>query len=154
MGGRPAISGLVGTALLGAVVCCQPAAAEMYKWVDSQGQTHFTQEPPPPGIQGETVKPPPPPASPGLTEQTTKKWDSYVDKAVSERKKEAEKEKKAAADKAFMEENCRRARVSVASYSVPHALIQQPDGSRIRITEEQRLKGLKDAQARVEKYCK
>lgn len=151
---RPVVSGLIGTVLAGATVLSQPVSAEMYKWVDADGQTHFTQEPPPPGVEGQAVKPPPPPASPDLRKDTTQKWETYVKDANQQRDKAAEAEKKAEADKAFMEENCRRAKISVESYSVPHALIQEPDGSRKRITEDERQQGLKEAQDRVDKYCK
>ena len=35
------------------------AHAALYKWVDADGNTHYTQQPPPGDIDSETIKPPP-----------------------------------------------------------------------------------------------
>ncbi len=37
-----------------------PASAQMYKWVDSNGQVHYTDKPPPGNIKTEKLRPPPP----------------------------------------------------------------------------------------------
>ncbi len=136
--------GLAGLAL--------PVAAEMYKWVDEDGNVHYTQQQPPAGIKGETIKPPPPVDSDAALEQLESRQE-LLQEAGAARSKSAEEAKLAAEDKAFKEENCRRARASVAAYSVPNALVQQPDGSRTRFTEDERLKGLADAEARVKDFC-
>lgn len=130
-----------------------PATAEMYKWVDENGNVHYTQERPPPGIQGETIKPPPPVDSAAAQKQLESRQE-LLKEASEGRTKSADKAKLAVEDKAFTEENCRRAQASVAAFSVPNALVMQPDGSRTRYTEEERLKGLADAEARVKEFCK
>ncbi|MBM2830851.1 MAG: hypothetical protein HW411_1641, partial [Gammaproteobacteria bacterium] len=33
--------------------------AAMYKWVDADGNVHYTQSPPPEGVESATIKPPP-----------------------------------------------------------------------------------------------
>ena len=38
---------------------CSTTFAAMYKWVDEEGNTHYTQQPPPDGIESKTLKPPP-----------------------------------------------------------------------------------------------
>ena len=129
------------------------AMAEMYKWVDENGRVQYTQERPPPGIKGDTIKPPPPVDSEAAAKQLEARQE-LLKGAGEARNKSAEEAKLAAEDKAFNEENCRRARQTVAAYQVPNALVQQPDGSRKRYTEDERQKGLSDAEARVKEFCK
>ena len=129
------------------------AMAEMYKWVDENGRVQYTQERPPPGIKGDTIKPPPPVDSEAAAKQLEAREELLKD-AREGREKTAEDAKVAADDKAFNEENCRRVKQTVAAYQVPNALVQQPDGSRKRYTEDERQKGLSDAEARVKEFCK
>lgn len=37
-------------------------SADVYKWVDQQGETHYSQSPPPQNQKAELIKAPPPPA--------------------------------------------------------------------------------------------
>lgn len=150
---KPSVTGPLLCLALGCLLI-PGAMAAMYKWVDADGQVHYTQEQPPAGIEGQAVKPPPPPASPEEAQKEFENRQKLLDGLSEERQKETEEQGKTAEDKAFFEENCRRAHVSLAAYQVPNALIQQPDGSRDRIPEEQRLAGLKDAEERIKEYCK
>ncbi|HKK16999.1 MAG TPA: DUF4124 domain-containing protein, partial [Gammaproteobacteria bacterium] len=45
--------------ILLALLVSSNALAAMYKWVDENGEVHYTQTPPPGDIQAETIKPPP-----------------------------------------------------------------------------------------------
>jgi hypothetical protein len=51
-------------ACLGVAFCALPAAATMYKWVDANGKTIYSDQPPPGNIKSEIIKPPPPPDNP------------------------------------------------------------------------------------------
>ncbi len=42
--------------LLTAAVAANNAAADMYKWTDKNGATHYTQTPPPPEVKGENIE--------------------------------------------------------------------------------------------------
>lgn len=130
-----------------------PAVAEMYKWVDENGNVHYTQERPPPGIKGDTIKPPPPVNS-EIAEKQLEARQELLNEAREGRAKSAGEAKLAAEDKEFNAENCRRARQSVAANLIPNALVQQADGSRTRLNEDERLKGLADAEKRVKEFCK
>ena len=149
---RPALRHAVAS-LVCLVALAPPAMAEMYKWVDADGHVHYTQERPPPGIKGDTIKPPPPVDSETAAKQLESRQELLND-AREGREKSAEEAKNAADDKAFNEENCRRAKQSVAAYQVPNALVEQADGSRMRFPEDERLKGLADSEARVKQFCK
>jgi len=135
------------------VVLAPAAMAEMYKWVDENGAVHYTQERPPPGIQGDKIKPPPPVSSEAADAQLESSQE-FLNDAAEGRAKNAEAAKLAAEEKTFNKENCNRARQTVAAYQVPNALVEQPDGSRKRYTEEERQAGLSEAEGRVKEFCK
>lgn len=42
--------------LLTAAMVASDASAEMYKWTDKNGETHYTQTPPPPDAKGENIE--------------------------------------------------------------------------------------------------
>ncbi|MBI2994033.1 MAG: DUF4124 domain-containing protein [Gammaproteobacteria bacterium] len=139
--------------MAGLAMAASPVGAEMYKWVDENGEVQYTQQPPPGNIKAETIKPPPKVDTEGAQKELEQQ-QKEVDALKENRDKRTEEVKTAADDKAFNAENCRRAQASVASFSVPNALIAQSDGSRTRITEEERLAGLKKAEDGVKEFCK
>jgi hypothetical protein len=130
-----------------------PVAAAMYKWVDENGQVHYTQEKPPPGVQGQTIKPPPE-VDTEAAEKQLETREKLLNEAQEGRTKSREEAAKAAEEKEFFAENCRRAQQTLASYQVPNALVEQPDGSRKRYTEEERLAGIAEAEKRIKDFCK
>jgi hypothetical protein len=151
-GQRPAL-GLAVASLVCLAALASPAMAEMYKWVDADGKVHYTQERPPPGIKGDTIKPPPPVDSEAAAKQLEARQE-LLKGAQEGREKSAGDAKQAAEDKAFNDENCRRAKQTAAAYQVPNALVSQPDGSRKRYTEDERQKGLAEAEGHVKEFCK
>ena len=150
---RPMMRGIAVASVFCLAVLALPAMAEMYKWVDENGNVHYTQERPPPGTQGETLKPPPPVNS-EVAEKQLESRQELLNEAREGRTKSAEEARKASEDQAFNVENCRRAKQTVAAYQVPNALVEQPDGSRKRYTEDERQKGLAESEARVNEFCK
>jgi len=126
--------------------------AQMYKWVDEEGVTQYTQHPPPGNTPAESLQVRIPPAD----ESALKKLDSQVkqaDELRESRLKTSEQQRLVAEEKAVKEENCRRSRQRLASYSVPNALIAQADGSRVRVDEDTRLRELVTSREMIEKYC-
>ena len=92
-----------------------PAQAGVYRWVDSSGQVHFGERPPP-GIESKTVKPPPAAALP--TEQGTLLRGQFQQKQADYTRdlkatKTAEVEAKAAAE--TRKKNCSQSRQAIAS---------------------------------------
>jgi hypothetical protein len=137
----------------GLLIFIKQAGAEMYKWVDQEGITHYTQSPPPGDIEAKTLKPPPKidtESARARIEQQQEKAKKLREGRLEEAKIEAE-EKKA---KAIEEENCKRAHQRMATFSRPRGLIQQEDGSRIRVDEEARQAGIRESQKMIEEYCK
>ncbi len=141
-------------ALSGLLVSSNLVYAEFYKWVDSDGNVHYTQTPPNQGVVDlESIKPKTSPASESSLErmkQEKEKVNALRDKRLEEKKKAEEQEQ----FKAVKEKNCQIAKDRLSTYSRPRGLIQQDDGTAIRITEEKRQTELKSANDLVKEWCK
>lgn len=127
-------------------------AAEFYKWKDENGNTVYSRNPPPGNVETETVKT----VARANTESARKDLQEEIERVDAMREnrlKEAEEEQKAQEDLAFKQENCRRARTRVNSYSVPYARIVMEDGSQVRPDEETRLQRLEQARKEVDEWC-
>jgi len=68
------------------------AHATLYKWVDADGNTHYTQQPPPGDIDSETIKPPPRIDTEGALKDLDEKH-KYLGDQQKEREKRAEDQK-------------------------------------------------------------
>ena len=128
-------------------------AGQFYKWVDKDGNTVYSRNPPPGDTQSKVV------TTPGHVDNADamKAMQAEIKRANSQLaadQKKAKEEQKAKDDLALQQENCRRARTRVASYSVPRGRIIQPDGTQTRPDEQTRLKMLAEAKQSVEKWCK
>ena len=126
--------------------------AAMYKWVDEDGKTHYSQSPPHGDIKGETIKPPPrinPEHAQEQWEERKKLLDGYQknrDESKEARlKEEQEKEQRKA--------NCAQARAHAASMERPRVNAIAEDGTRTVMDEDQRLADLKKAREQVKEYC-
>lgn len=126
----------------------------MYKWVDSEGNTHYTQQPPLGDIEAETIKSVVPNKDTESAQAEINRKKEKADKLRKDRQDKAKDEALRKENEAIQEENCKRSKQQVSTYSRPRGLIEQEDGSRIRIPEEQRQEGLAKAKEMVEKYCK
>ena len=129
--------------------------AGMYKWVDENGQTVYSQSPPASG-QSTRVKPPPPPAeTPEEARQRLNlQLQKFQDKAEDIElagQKEAKEEELTEVYKS----NCAAAQNNLFFLeSNPRKLVGQPDGTYVRLTEEERQQKMQEAREQVEKYCK
>lgn len=142
-----------------AVVClcllAGTAQAATYKWVDEEGNVQYSQSPPPPGVEGETIKPPPPP--PVIPEAVTSETGT-PDKPrdVQEQNTEQEqvsKEEIDARNVAIRKKNCQTGKDNLASYTRPRVRKVQEDGTRVVLTEEERQDLIKKAEAMIKEYC-
>lgn len=130
------------------------AFAEIYKWVDENGQTHYTQQAPR-DVPATVIKTPPPPAiDPNIAQQQV---DDLIKQQESEEKMSIEQQnqqKIAAENKAEQEKNCKIAQQQLQQYqNNPGRRIMDADGNVTRLTEEERQQKIKEAQENVTKYC-
>lgn len=129
--------------------------AKLYKWVDAEGNTHYTQSPPPEGVTTEDVKLP---ASVNLdNKEAVKSFEEQQKKGQesAETKQKDEKElNREAEHTALKKDNCRKARAKLENVqSAGRIRAIDENGNVIRATEEERQRRIMDAQGKIEKWC-
>ena len=130
------------------------AQAAMYKWVDENGTTQYSQFPPP-GRDYQTVVPPPPPAvDPDRAQQQLEQLLQKQDEAYKARNEAAEKERAAAAATKRREANCQAARENLKLLTTGgNRRIIGPDGVAYYPTAEERQERIDKAQEQIGEFC-
>ena len=150
---RPAGFKRLWPALFILTVCpLQHSLATAYKWVDEDGNTHYTQTPPPGDTPGEAINRPPK-VDTEAAQGEIKALTERADKLQAERTKKAEQRQKKLAQEAERATLCQQARASQASYERPRVNEVMADGSRRVMGEEERQAGLARARTLVSKFC-
>jgi hypothetical protein len=120
-------------------------AAQIYKWVDAQGVTHFDAQPPQ-GQEATTVvtpsspasNQPPPPRSGAIGDQQA--IDKKVKKQVSEQQAQL---------KAF----CEQARTNLAQLQNNPRIREDVEGEMRRLTDQQRQEHISETQKQIAENC-
>ncbi|WP_263144623.1 DUF4124 domain-containing protein [Pseudomonas sp. RIT-PI-AD] len=128
-------------------------AAQVYKWVDAQGITHFGAQPP----EGQetkaistTVAPPPKgtsPAKPAITAPTTGQPDAEQE-AINEKVKQ-----EVAVQEAKRKKFCEDSRTNVAQLQNNPRVREKVDGELRRLTEEERQSRIVELQKSIGENC-
>jgi molecular chaperone DnaK (HSP70) len=122
-------------------------AAQIYKWVDAQGVTHFDAQPPA-GQQVQQIdvqkppQPPPPAAKPA------------VDPAASQKAIDDKVRKQVAAQEAKRKEICETLRNNLAQLQINSRVRLQVGSEVRRMTEEERQQQLTQTQKSLDESCK
>jgi hypothetical protein len=130
-------------------------AAGIYKWVDDQGQVHFTQTPPP-NRQAEAVKPPSAPVS---EEEAKRQLESLTGQGDTQRK-DREFKATAAGEAKEREErlkkNCESARQNkrVLEASDRRVQVKDKDGAPRFIDDKERAAKLAESEKQIKDFCK
>lgn len=127
--------------------------AEMYKWVDENGKTHYSQSPPVSDVKVETIAPPPPVD----TSNAQKEVQNNVEKADALREKrlvakeESEKENLEAKKR---QQECKQLNKRLASLELrPTANKTDKEGNVSRMTEEERQKDISNTKKQINEKC-
>ena len=122
-----------------------PAAvhAQTYRWVDAQGQVHYTQTPPPKGVAGAYVPPPPPPSGSPNQDSINKSLADSV-RAEPATKRAADREAEA---RALKDAQCRNTMNDLATLS-------GQTSNRLRITEEAYQQRRQALEAFIAEHCR
>jgi len=126
--------------------------AEMYKWVDSDGITHYTQSPPPGGVEATTIEPPPK-VDTEAARKALEQRRQMLQEARQSRLELEQQEKRQAEEEARKKAECEQARARFASYQRPRVNLIDEQGNPVRATEEQRQAELEKSRELVEKLC-
>lgn len=133
-----------------------PVGAQMYRWVDGAGVTHFSQTPPAGAAAAQRL---PVPEAPVLgdgdvVEQESERLRQLQEQTTETRKEQEANREKAAAKAAIDEKNCATARHNYqVLQSATRRLIRTPDGQYHRLTEEQRQQRMQQAEEMMNKSC-
>jgi hypothetical protein len=122
-------------------------AAQIYKWVDDQGVTHFDAQPPA-GRQTQQIdiqKPPAPPA-PNSSKPA-------IDGQAEQRAVDTEVKKKIAQEQNKRTEDCKILRTNLAQLQNNPRVREQVEGGLKRLTEEERQGRITETQKAIEDYC-
>ena len=133
-----------------------PASAEIYKWTDANGETQYSQIPPPSGIKSEEIQGAPHPAdNPGTTNDSLQEQVEIMNEDIAGQEIE---EKKSALQKQIddaFERNCTTATNNLAKLQEGgNKRYLTPDGKVTHLTEEQRQQRINEAKDQIDKFCK
>jgi hypothetical protein len=121
-------------------------AAQIYKWVDDQGVTHFDAQPPAgrQTLQIDIQKPPAPSAPPSKP---------VIDGQAEQRAVDTEVKKKIAQEQNKRTEDCKILRTNLAQLQNNPRVREQVEGGLKRLTEEERQGRITETQKAIEDYC-
>ncbi len=128
-----------------------PAQSEIYKWVDDNGETHYSGRMPDTETNVETIQPT---ALKSTGERET--WQERNEDFAKRNESAAEQAKKDSEEKAHadkVQHACEQAKVRVTSLEPPRINKVDADGTRSRMSEEWRQEQLGAAREAVGKYC-
>ncbi|MBN6716774.1 DUF4124 domain-containing protein [Pseudomonas capsici] len=132
-------------AALSMAVSTTSQAAQIYKWVDAQGVTHFDAQPPA-GQQVEEInvqKPPPAPTASTASEPDPQQQE--IDARVR---------KQVRAQEAKMADNCEVLRTNLAQLQNNPRVREQTEGGTKRLTDDERKARVAETQRTIAEYCR
>ncbi len=140
--------------IAGWLVAIGLAQAAMYKWVDENGVTQYTQYPPP-NRKVEVVAPPPPPAED--PQEAQKKLETLLQSQDEQHKAAATAEgeqTKTAEQAKLREQNCQTARNNLEKLTTGgRKRVIGPDGVASYLTEEDQQARIDTAKKQIEEFC-
>ncbi len=125
-----------------------PAKAAMYKWVDEQGNVHYTQSRPT-GVEAREIKAPSPaPASAPAEEPSPDEEAEENLPPPPPPTADLEEERR---NQAIRKENCENARKNLEIYTRHRRILV--DGEVMVLSDDERARRLKEAQEHIKQFC-
>ncbi len=127
-------------------------AADVYRWVDENGQTHFGGSPPV-EVESEWVKPPPKPATPpGLGIELRKQFEQQQADYTRQRQQQKDEQAQIEAERTERAKNCAQSRKAIADIK-GYMNKRMFDAQGNYVEEADRLKKLAKAEESAEFWC-
>ena len=144
----------IGLILISWLATAGLAQAAMYKWVDENGVTQYSQYPPP-DQKSETMVPPPTPAQdPAGAQQKLEQTLQKLDEDSKARAAAKAEQDKAAEAEQKRSQNCQAARKNLETLTTGgRKRIVGPDGVAAPLSEEDRQSRIAQAKKQVKDYC-
>jgi len=130
-----------------------PALAGLYKWYDSKGQVHYTDNPPT-NEKSESLNPNT--ALPTGVEKEKSALDKQTEefnKRRDERLKKEDEEKKKALQEEQRKKNCEILKKNLQTFLTRNRVSKTVDGEKVVMPYEERVKEIDAAQKRIDKEC-
>ena len=125
------------------MILASTASAGLYKWVDNEGNVHYSQKPPK-NTSYKTIKAPPPaPVSKQQPYSLEEKRGSNAEKTI---KSETEKNKK------LREKNCEVGKANLTSYQT-YRRVRDKDGNVTVVNENERARQIETAKQLIRDFC-
>jgi hypothetical protein len=129
-------------------LCGNVMAAQVYKWVDAQGVTHFGAQPPQ-GQQVETVNTVTAPAKSAATPQPPAQEEADADQSSIDRKVKQQ----VAAQEAERKRYCETMRTNLAQLQNNPRVRVEDNGETRRLTEEERQSRINETRDKIAENC-
>ncbi|MEF8833432.1 MAG: DUF4124 domain-containing protein [Halofilum sp. (in: g-proteobacteria)] len=146
----PALCGLA----LGVVLSAPLSADEIYKWVDEEGVTHYSQQPPPAGEAARVEVDSPPDEE---LERERREMEATGQRLEAEREERREAEQQAqenATERAQREQRCAELRSSLGKLTENRRLlVPDGEGGVRRLSEEERQARVAERRRQIEEQC-
>lgn len=152
---RPILPLLAGLALAAAIGAPAPADARIYKWTDADGNTVYSQQPPPSGVKAEQVDEAPPPSEdPEAAMESLRERADAFDERREDRQKSDEEREAAAEREKRQKEVCEQLRENLRVLQTNNQVREQgEDGEYKMLPEEQRQARIESTRERIENEC-
>ncbi len=137
------------------IVASAQAQAQVYRWVDENGVTIYSQTRPTTGDAVEIITATPPPSREEAT--PAKRLDDQIQESA-EKNDQAESDelkKEYEAEQArIKKENCQSATYNLKMYqTIGNRIVKLPNGSYKRYTEEERQAKINESEEQIKKFC-
>lgn len=137
------------TFLITSLFLAATAQAGMYKWVDADGNVHYSQKAPPKGVEGKEIKVGP---KSSFGESPAEAVDEALKKKEAEKKKE-EEDLSQLTPEALKKRNCERVTKDYETL-LNNPSVAMPDGDKLRrLSDEERKEALEKRRKLKEQYC-
>jgi hypothetical protein len=141
-------------AMLVLSLTCAQAPAEVYKWFDAQGKTHYGDRPPGSGTESHSIDLPPAPTRDADHAQRSLMQRRLLEAIEAERAEQQQAEAEAAAAKRKNMQECDKAKRDLAAFERANIIYSKDeDGGRIYMSDEERRESLDRARIWVAKNC-
>jgi len=136
------------------LVLVNTAYADVYKWVDDEGNTNYSQQAPK-DQQVELIKAPPPPAlSPEIAQQQVDELIEQQNSLTQAKQEQRQLDKQAASDKQQREDYCKTSRQNLQQLkNSPGRRMVDAEGNVTRPSEEERQQKIAKLQQDIQENC-
>jgi hypothetical protein len=139
---------------LALAVASAVVTAEVYRWVDADGNVHYGDRPPAAGVDSSTLSLPPAPVQEADQARRSLKQRRLLEAFEAERNQRNQAEAEAAAARRERARVCENARGELARFERANIVYtSDASGARVYMSDEERLDAVANVRAWIGKHC-